>query len=49
MLLVSADVAAATGVSRRALAAAPCARVPVCGTGGASLGLAAEAGARLPG
>ena len=47
LLLVSADVAAATGVNRRALAAAVRARVPVCGTGGASLGLAAEAGARL--
>ena len=46
LLLVSADVAA-TGVNRRALAAAVRARVPVCGTGGASLGLAAEAGARL--
>ena len=44
LLLVSA---AATGVNRRALAAAVRARVPVCGTGGASLGLAAEAGAHL--
>ena len=44
LLLVSADVA---GVNKRALAAAVRRRVPVCGTGGASLGMAAEAGALL--
>ena len=47
LLLVSADVSTATGVNRRALAAAVRKHVPVCGIGGASLGLAASAGARL--